>query len=311
LGWAAAIGVVACFFFALEYLDDVAVTHRWNWMAQLVVRRTLSNVADSQARITLGSWLRDALLEHGVLRHGWAMSFFALGWVVMALRRRIRSAAVAGEGESTGHPDRLIGLLLAWAALHVLVGRQGVLVHEWWWWPLTPALAMAAGVFLDRAISVVQRSRPWWGYVLPVYVLLVATAVLNVFNVSDELAHPHQIVFSNLNYDITEIGQTIRDAAPPGTAVMLAESDDSLSLWFYGDRPLRRNVWSEWDVTQCLSDGTFDIPFGRTQRFDGSVAAVIVPKAYLSRKLDPLLAYLRARANERETEKFLVFSFKG
>jgi len=308
-GWAAAIGLVACVFFGAEYLQDVAVTHHWNWMGQLVARRTLSNVADSNTRITVGSWLRDALLEHGVLRHGWAMCFFALGWVVMALRRRIKNTASAEEGEPSAHPDRLIALLLAWAALHVLVGRQGVLVHEWWWWPVTPALAMAGGVFLDRAISDLERHGRSWGYALSVYLLLAATAVLNVFNVTDELAHPKRIVFSNLDYGITEIGQAIRDAVPPGSAVMLAESDDSLSLWFYADRPLKRNVWSAWDVEECLRNGTFDIPFGRTQQFDGPVAAVIVPKAYLSSKLDPLLSYLRAHAKQSETQKFLVFEF--
>lgn len=303
--WPALIGGVACLFFALEYIEDVIVTHRWNWMGQLVARRTLSNVADSNARITLASWVHDALLEHGVLRSGWAMCFFALGWLVLAVRRRIRN----GEGAISGHPNRLIGLMLAWAGLHVLIGRQGVLVHEWWWWPVMPGVAMAAGVFLDWAVEQVKRSGRSWGYAGAVYLLLAATAGLNVFNVTDELAHPKRIVFSSLNYGITEMGQVIREAARPGEAVMLAESDDSLSLWFYADRPLKRNVWSAWDVQQCLRDGIFDIPFGRTQKFDGRVAAVIVPRAYVSNKLEPLLGYLRARATEQESEKFLVFEF--
>ena len=50
-------------------------------------------------------------------------------------------------------------------------------------------------------------------------------------------------------------------------------------------------------------------PQWRTQQFDGPVAAVIVPKAYLSSKLDPLLSYLRAHAKQSETQKFLVFEF--
>jgi hypothetical protein len=300
--WAAGIGLIACVFFAVEYLQDVAVTHRWNWMGQLVARRMLSNVADSNAKITLGSWLHDALLEHGVLRSGWAMCFFALGWVVLAVRRRI-----VANGAIAGHPDRLIGLILGWAGLHVVIGRQGVLVHEWWWWPVIPGVAMAAGVFLDWAVGEMKRSGRSWGYAGAVYLLLLATAGLNVFNVVDELAHPKRIVFSNLDYGITEIGQVIREAARPGEAVMLAESDESLSLWFYADRPLKRNVWSAWDVQECLRDGTFDIPFGRTQQFDGRVAAVILPRAYLSEKLQPLVDYLKGKSIERESEKFLVF----
>ena len=74
---------------------------------------------------------------------------------------------------------------------------------------------------------------------------LIVFAVRNGRSVAIELAHPHPISHNALNYSPAEIGAAIREAAPPNSAVMLAESDDSLPLWFYVS-VTGVNHWMNW-----------------------------------------------------------------
>src|SRR5205814_3967421 len=82
-------------------------------------------------------------------KHTWVVLASIVLWIWLAIPRRLREANRATP---------LVSLLLAWCALHVLVGRQGVYVHEWWWWPLTAGAVMAAGIVLDHLLNLLQAS---------------------------------------------------------------------------------------------------------------------------------------------------------
>jgi hypothetical protein len=138
--------------------------------------------------------------------------------------------------------------------------------------------------------------------------LVLGIGVENFVAVGRELAHPYPILAnSRLDYSVMEMGAAIRAAAPPNEAVMLAESDETLALWFYADRPIKRDVWDPYTFEQRIHDGVADLQFGLTEPWTKQPAAVIVPKAYMSPKLEPFVSYLKARYPMRESPKFLSF----
>jgi hypothetical protein len=295
--WIIAFGVVCALYFFLLYAQVAVVVHDWGWMGRLVKRRALSNEADSSERITFLGWVRGALLGHALIKHTPAVLALTIVWVALATSTLRKHAATP-----------LVMLLLAWAAVHVLVGRQGVYVHEWWWWPLTPGAVMGAGVALDWFMrwSERHRVRATIGNAV-VAVLLIALAAWNIRSVSAQLAHPFTITTNEFNYSLPEIGDAIRAAAHPNQAVLLAESDDTLGLWHYADRPIKRYVWDAFSFERRSTDGVADLPFGLFEPWQATPAALIVPKAYVSERLQPLIDYCKSRFPMRESAKFITF----
>jgi len=300
-GWITGFGAAATIIFFALYLQVVLVTDDWRWMQHLVERRALSNITDSNRAFTFGDWLRRAVLHHGVRLHTWPLAILTIAWVVWRALLPRRHTPDAGV-QSTG-------IVLAWAALHVVVGRQGVLVHEWWWWPLTPAAAMAGGMLVDEIMRLFERSLGASARTTgTVCALLVgAFAAWNTHAATIELGNPARVSPGQLNYSVAELGQIIRESAPPNEAVMLAESDQAMSLWYYADRPLRREVWDPATFERRLSDDSSDLLFGLHEHWGARPVIFIFPKAYRSDSTEALVKHLAARFPMRDSPQFLVF----
>jgi hypothetical protein len=294
--WIIAFGFVSIAIFMIPYGQGIAIKHSVRWMSTLVQRRTMSNVADSTGSFTFGDWIRNALLGFAYHRHNGPILPLTAIWIVLA-------ATIWRKRPET----RLIALVMGWAALHVIVGRQGVYVHEWWWWPLTPAAAMAAGVTLD-AFS--PNKRLWNASIVG---FLIAFAGWNYWHVDQEWRHPKQITSVNdpLNYSLAELGQAIRQAVPTNQAVLLAEDDQSLSLWYYADRPLIQKVWYPQKMAEVLASHEADLPFaGIEQEWTGPIAAYVLPRAYATDHMQPMIDYLNARYPRTDSKKFLIWKLK-
>ena len=203
------------------------------------------------------------------------------------------------------------GLLLAWGALHVVIGRQGVYNHEWWWWPLTPGIAVASALLVDRTLVALERrgsSRPANAVATIAIVLFAGWTTDSAFR---ELYRSHRDdVFTTL-----ELGQTIQAAAPgPNDLAMLAWSGDDPELWFYGDRPLRGDIWTIDDFRDRQSGPYADLVFGDLQPWPAPAAGLVFP-VICRRTLPDLHAYLAARYPLTPlppglAEKFEVFDLR-
>ena len=214
-------------------------------------------------------------------------------------------------------------LLLAWGVLHVLVGRQGVLNHDWWWWPLTPGLVMAAALMMDRVCAAVERGR---ARLVPrtsagVAVLLVAFGVVTTRGEFHSLLTPRIFNGGITQYSIVDYGNAIRAAAPPGKAVIIADTEATVSLWYYGDRPLMLALDDTdlWDVPGILrridNPERTDLPFDYSEKpWREAPAAFIMPAVY-GDQLKQFVADLRATFEplalpDGLNEKFLAFDLR-
>ncbi|MBC8107875.1 MAG: hypothetical protein H7Z14_14905 [Anaerolineae bacterium] len=300
--WIIAFGLFVAMLFFLLYAQVVAVTHDWQWMSKLVRRRALSSQTDANHAYTMWEWIEGAVRHHAIGRHTDAGFRLLAVWLLLAMTR-LRSS----------RSTQLILLLLGWAILHIVIGRQGVFVHEWWWWPLTPAIAMAGGVAIDWILK--QPESRGADRRIATSVAVVMICIFGIHNIRAavaELRHPYGMSKDPaLDYSVTEMGAAIRAAAPLGEAVMLAEDDKTLSLWFYGDRAIKQKIWSVDTFESRLHDGVADLQFDLTEQCPTAPAAMIVPKAYLSEGLKPLTDYLDSRYPKTESAKFITYALNG
>ncbi|CAN5606967.1 hypothetical protein BH09PLA1_BH09PLA1_15720 [soil metagenome] len=299
--WMIGFGVFSVIAFFLLYSQVVAVTHDWRWMSKLVQRRALSSQTDAHNAFTFWQWVEGALRHHAQGRHTMIAFVLLAIWIVLAVTKTRFTRATL-----------LILLVLGWAVLHVVIGRQGVFVHEWWWWPLTPAVAMASGVAIDWMVRRLEtRGLP---SMIATGLAGLAIAIFGAVNIRaavDELQHPFGMSKNPaLDYSVVEMGAAIRAAAPLNQPVMLAEEDNTLSLWFYGDRPIKQKIWTVQAFESQLHDGVADLQFSMSERCSTEPAAMIVPRAYLSEGLKPLTDYLDARYTKSESAKFITYRLR-
>lgn len=299
--WIIGFGLFGAITFILLYAQVVAVTHDWHWMSRLLARRAMSNQSDAHLAFTFWEWVQGALRHHAQGRHTLIGIIGLAMWIVLAMTQLRHSRAT-----------QLILLVLGWAILHVVIGRQGVFVHEWWWWPLTPAVAMAMGVLLDWAVQITARygTKPLVSTAI-IGALLMIFGIANISAARNELSHPYGMSKdAALDYSVVEMGDAIRAAAPFNQPVLLAEDDKTLSLWFYADRPIKQKVWSIDTFESRLRDNVADLQFDLTEQTTEPPVAMIVPKAYLSEGLRALIEYLDARYAKSESAKFITYRLR-
>lgn len=288
--------VVATVYFAGAYLHIVfGADQPFDWIIKEVQRRSNAGEGDRGA-VTAAMWLA-GIWRHNLARHTIILLLLGFSWlVVFGFRRGVNPATT------------IVRLALAWAALHILVGRQGVYVHDWWWWPLTPGLALAAGLLVDEltdAVSI-ERRRTVSAALAVLYVAFAtwtsATILPRYF--SDRYTR------GGVSFSTREFGEAIRLAAPNNrnAPVLIAYNDTyDLPLWYYGDRPLRFNVWDPYTLEQTIHATANTLPFGYEQAdWPVSPAGFVFPREFIPSAAG-FVDYLRAHYPRRETRRFLIF----
>ena len=163
--------------------------------------------------------------------HTFPMLMASATWLAITLVR----PGFAGRG---GVPARI---LLAWGVLHVLIGREGVFVHPWWWSPLTPGLAVSAALLTDGTVRAFERKTSGrFGGVFSAFAAIVFAVWTSTMTARKLFPREEQLPFT-----MPQLGNAIRLAAPnPSDLALLVWSNSEPPLWFYGNRALRANVWS-------------------------------------------------------------------
>jgi 4-amino-4-deoxy-L-arabinose transferase-like glycosyltransferase len=297
--WIIAFGFSTAIIFAAIYSYLAVAQHDWLWMNFLIKRRA-SNVGDSYNHFSWPDWFHHALWQFAIGQH-------TLIVVILAL---LSPLAVSRSNRAI----RFTMLLSIWGILHVLIGRQGVYQHPWWWWPMTPALVIAAALTLDAMLIYLQNKRVASVTVLNASLVacFIIFAIVNVRNSIPQLTTSQSMSpdAPELNYTPIELGQLIRDDVSPDQTVLLAESDTSLSPWYYADRAMKRWIWDPITFQNHLDNGFVELSFDTHQPWHGQNAAIIIPKAYLPKNVQQFADYLDAHYPRYETKKFLVYNLR-
>jgi hypothetical protein len=296
--WIFAFCLAASALFAALYTYIALATHApWDWMADPLRNRT---AIGGTSPFTLAQWLTTAL-ESNLARHTLPILLLAFGWLIIYGWRRHRSPRGATVAR----------LLLAWGTLHVIVGRQGVYIHEWWWSPLTPGLVIAAALLLDTFLRRLERStlrraaHPTAACLILLFALWTARGALIELGALQ----------TRRPFTTIELGQAIQAAAPnPNDIAMLVHGGADPQLWFYGDRPLRLDILSIADFQRRLEDDQVDLVYYFEQPWQAVPTGIVFPVDRRHEQAD-LLAYLQqhyaqVRLASPLINKFYVFDLR-
>ena len=100
-----------------------------------------------------------------------------------------------------------------------------------------------------------------------------------------------------------ELGQAIQAAAPDPNDLALivgwAGAYDNAQLWFYGDRPLRTNIWTIDDFQSRVNDENAELVYSfDVQPWKAAAAGIVFPREYpgeFGSDFGSLRAYLQRR----------------
>lgn len=301
-GWMVIFGFVSVFLFAAMYGYLSLRQPSWDWMRHQVERRGGAAVADSEQRFTTAEWFHHAIWQLGVGRHTLLIVIGAIAWVICASLKRFARKT-----------DRFAGLIVAWGIMHVLLGRQGVYQHEWWWWPVTPGLAIASGLMIDHLFSALEN-RPS----LPpnicnfAAVLFIAIfAARNGYTAVSEIQRGDKLVPGRVEYTLVEFGRAIRENVPPDHVVLISESDDSLAFWYYADRALKREIWDFDTLIRRLNEPIISLSFNHWATWNAPADSIIIPKSFQPLLVPPMLQRLQAIGPARDLGKFVLFDIRS
>jgi hypothetical protein len=262
--WIFAFCCTACALFATLYIYIALATNSpWNWMVPLITKHS---AIGGKAPFTLSQWFATAMVDNRA-RHTLPLLVGSGLWLI-TLGPRIR---LSQPGATVAR------ILIAWGILHVSIGRVGVYTDEVWWSPLTPGLAVSAALLVDsilRAADGRQFSHVANSVAALLIVLFASWTGLTTFK---EL-YPRKL---DDPFTTVELGQAVRAAAPnPNDLALLVGGDPSPQWWFYGDRPLRINVWTVEDLERRLRADSADITYGYWQSWNAAGAGIVFPSTW-------------------------------
>jgi len=296
--WMLMFIAAACMLFVGLYAYITIATHSpWNWMTPLFVRR--SGVAGGN-EFTAGQWIAKAATFNR-LYHTTALLIAAASWVIAYGFRRGQSR----PGTTA------VRLLLSWAALYIALGSKALYDHEWAWLPLSPAIAIAAALLIDRALTLHDDDRA-----MPIVVLVVTVFASSTAYLTFKRLYPHQ---PPQPYSPIELGQAIRAAAPrdDDVALLVDGEEAEAQLWFYGDRPLRTRIWSVDDFKHRIDDDRVDALYNfDDQPWKARATGLVFPRMF-DRDFNALRRYLLQQHGRLVplpqvlADKFEVFDLRG
>lgn len=270
-------GAWATLVFAGLYAHIAVAERDWRWMVALLNARAGGAGWDLDWHV----WWAKAW-DYNRTYHTVPVMLLAAGWVATRPWR--------GGGGGGGGAARVTALLLAWAACHIALGRQGCEAHAWWWWPLTPGLVFAAALCLDALVDAGLRIRfPARSACAVAGVAFAAWGLWRVW----PLFHDPSITSAGKSYDPLRIGRAIRHVAPnPNDTVIFVSGEDHPAIWYYADRPIKLHVWTVAELEARRRDDHADLPFSFRQPWPHPPTAVVLPANYAG-AVPELLSHLR------------------
>jgi hypothetical protein len=279
--WIATFTVAACALFAAVYVYiTLATGSPWGWMLPLFRRR--SSLVGA-AGFTPRQWIAKAAAINAEYQTTVLSAAAVLGLLATPVRSRSRD----------GSPGTTVAaLLLAWAAVYVAIGSKALYSHEWAWVPLTPAMAVVAAQLIDWPLRAATRRRAGttagWaaGVLIAMFAAWTAAATLRTLH-SPELRSP---------YTPMEVADALRIAAPRADDIaLLVGGEAQAQYWFYGDRPIRTDIWTADEFQARVDDRTVDTMYHfDVQPWPGPAAGLVFPRIWED-EFAPLREYLAVR----------------
>jgi hypothetical protein len=237
---------------------------------------------------------------------GWRDWFVGVwGYLRPQFTPAVLLAAVVGMGlalwSGGGRMRVLVALLAGWALVHAVVGRQGALNHDWWWWPLLPLVCVGVGAAVGRLPCgplrkmVVCGALGWLGWL--------------AYGEMRHLLSPFWTYNAISQYAVKELGEAIR-IAPGSGAVMTFTDERQPYLHYYTRRPTIERTWTPADVERNLRATRTDLFYSFTQELHPPATAYLFPKAWELHGAG-LLAWLRERYPVRDAGAFWVFDLSA
>jgi hypothetical protein len=148
-------------------------------------------------------------------------------------------------------------------------------------------------------------AKPWVGCGLAAMLLIAFAAWTTPRCLRAFAIDPHPI-------PVALVGETIRNAVPPNTSVLLADSDiDSPSLWYYADRPIVLNAWTADAVRSVMErPDTASLVWSSAERWPFPPAAYLYPKPYSPNAVPAVIGMLGRERPVRETPDFWIVELR-
>lgn len=251
--------------------------------------------------ITLRDWIGRVVIHHQGMLHTWPVLVLSGIWVLHLTRQRLM-------GRLPDLPAHTIPLLLiAWGAIHLVVGAQGTYWHAWWSMILTPAFALMAALGVEVVIGVLPRRIRTRRVALP----LAALAVILFVASSAQTAYDFTLGQWGFrgNYTLKSIGSAIREAAASTEGVLTTVNTDHPALRVYADRQLRPAIASVEALKRSLGAGPYVAFYGYEQRSGPPPTWFVMPVSDQA-QLPELTATLDARYPRREMNGVVVYRLR-
>ncbi len=264
----------AVIFILLYAHITLTATHDWSWMLHELRARTVGH--DNQ--LTAAAWLSKAWYYNST-HHTIPILLLSAIWLISLFK-------------ISNLKSQISIFLLLFPLLHLLIGLRGSFDHAWWWWPLTPFLAISSALALNQLLDRVPPRFKTPAHAITILLLILFSAI-NVKKVLPEFFDPN-ITADGRSYDSKMLARAVRFAAPnPHDSVIIVSGEVHPSLWYYADRPIKMHVWSVSQLNERFNDNTIDLTFGWTQQCPTRPTAIILPKLYSNAAKD-LHQHLRA-----------------